>query len=168
MAELPDAHARALDSTRSIFAGIGPDQWSLPTPCADWDVRTLGIHVVAGNWWAAELGAGKTIEEVGDRLDGDVLGDDPLAAYDASAKVAAAVFQVPGAMSAPCAVSYGPVPGRDLLRPPPARRAGPRLGSRGGDGAGRARWIPSWSRTASPWWSPRWSCSSGVACSTPT
>ena len=111
MAELPESHARALADTRTIFAGIGGDQWGLPTPCADWDVRELAIHVVAGNWWAAELGSGKTIAEVGDRLDGDVLGDDPLAAYDASLAPAAAVFRVPGAMEAPCAVSYGPVPG---------------------------------------------------------
>jgi uncharacterized protein (TIGR03086 family) len=54
---------------------------------------------------------GKTIDEVGDRLDGDVLGDDPLGAYDASAARAASVFQHPGALEAPCAVSYGPVPG---------------------------------------------------------
>jgi len=48
---------------------------------------------------------------VGDRLDGDVLGTDPLRTYDDSALVAAAVFRAPGAMEAPCAVSYGPVPG---------------------------------------------------------
>ena len=57
------------------------------------------------------LVAGKTIDEVGDRYDGDVLGDDPAAAYDRSAKEAAAAFNATGAMQAPCAVSYGPVPG---------------------------------------------------------
>ena len=45
------------------------------------------------------------------RLDGDLLGDDPAAAYAASAAAAAAVFRRPGALDAPCAVSYGPVPG---------------------------------------------------------
>ena len=44
-------------------------------------------------------------------LDGDVLGDDPVAAYDGSAEAAAAAFEAPGALDAPCAVSYGPVPG---------------------------------------------------------
>ena len=67
--------------------------------------------MVSGNLWAAELGAGATIEEVGGRLDGDVLGSDALVAYDASAQLAAATFEVPGALEAPCAVSYGPVPG---------------------------------------------------------
>jgi hypothetical protein len=77
-----------------------------------WDVRALVNHVVAGNLWAAELAAGATISEVGDHLDGDALGTDPLGAYDASAKAAAAVFAIPGTLKAPYAVSYGPVPGR--------------------------------------------------------
>jgi uncharacterized protein (TIGR03086 family) len=110
-AQLPQLHRRALDATRHVIAGIDPGQWDRPTPCADWDVRALLNHVVSGNLWAAELGAGATIEGVGDRLDGDVLGDDALTAYEASAKLAAATFEAPGALDAPCAVSYGPVPG---------------------------------------------------------
>jgi len=109
--DLPSLHRSALDFIRPTIAAIAPEQMSLPTPCAGWDVRALLNHLVAGNYWAAELGAGGTIEDVGDRLDGDVLGDDPLEAYDASAKVAADAFDAPGAMQAPCAVSYGPVPG---------------------------------------------------------
>src|SRR5205823_10809569 len=76
-----------------------------------WDVRALVNHVVSGNLWAAELAAGRTIEYVGDRLDGDVLGPDPAGSYAASAMAAAAAFRAPGALDAPCAVSYGPVPG---------------------------------------------------------
>jgi uncharacterized protein (TIGR03086 family) len=109
--DLPAVHDQALAATRAIVAGVGDDQWSLPTPCAGWDVREVVNHIVTGNFWAAELASGKTIEEVGDRLDGDVLGADPLGAYDASATAASAVFSEPGAMQAPCAVSYGPVPG---------------------------------------------------------
>ena len=111
MDELPELHARALDATRALVAGIGRTQWGDPTPDVEWDVRFLFNHIVTGNWWAGELGAGATIESVGDRLDGDVLGADPTAAYDESAAVAAAVFRAPGAMERPCAVSYGPVPG---------------------------------------------------------
>ena len=79
--------------------------------CGDWDVRALVNHIVSGNLWVPELVGGKSIADVGDRLDGDVLGDDPVAAYDASADVAAAAFRAPGAMDAPVGVSYGPVPG---------------------------------------------------------
>jgi uncharacterized protein (TIGR03086 family) len=109
--DLPEAHAAALSTTRDFVAGVDGNQWSDSTPCADWNVRALVNHIVSGNFWAAELGAGKTIDEVGDRLDGDVLGDDPTATYLDSAGLAAAVFRAPGAMERPCAVSYGPVPG---------------------------------------------------------
>ena len=111
MDELTALHRRALDATGRIVANVGADQWSSPTPCRDWDVRALANHVVSGNLWAAELAAGKTIGEVGDRLDGDVLGADPAGAYHESADAAARAFEAPGALDAPCAVSYGPVPG---------------------------------------------------------
>src|SRR3954454_21097321 len=104
-------HRQALDATAGIVAGTRLDQMSDPTPDGDWDVRTLLNHVIAGNYWAAELTAGKTIEEVGDRLDGDLVANDPMAAWEPSAKAAAAAFEAPGALQAPCAVSYGPVPG---------------------------------------------------------
>jgi uncharacterized protein (TIGR03086 family) len=91
--------------------GVSPDQMGHSTPCDDWDVRTLLNHIVSGNWWAGELMAGRTIAEVGDKYDGDVVGDDPAAAYRASADAAAAAFNQPGAMDLPAAVSYGPVPG---------------------------------------------------------
>jgi uncharacterized protein (TIGR03086 family) len=109
--DLPELHAQALAATGRLVAAVTPDQLANDTPCEGWDVRTLLNHVVSGNWWAKELAGGKTIEEVGDRLDGDVLGDEPSVAYDASAAAAAAAFRAPGAMDAPCAVSYGPVPG---------------------------------------------------------
>jgi uncharacterized protein (TIGR03086 family) len=92
-------------------AGIDRGQFGEPTPCADWNVEELLNHVVSGNWWASELARGATIEGVGSRLDGDQLGGDPLDAYDRSAEAAAAAFDAPGALDAPCAVSYGPVPG---------------------------------------------------------
>jgi uncharacterized protein (TIGR03086 family) len=111
MTDIADLHAQALDATGHVVGGVAADRWHAATPCADWDARALVNHLVAGNLWAAELAAGGTIEGVGSRLDGDVLGDDPAAAYAESAAAAAAAFRSPGALDAPCAVSYGPVPG---------------------------------------------------------
>ena len=111
MADIAELHAQALDGTGRVVAGIPANRWPSATPCDGWDVHALLNHLVAGNLWAAELAAGGTIEGVGDRLDGDLLGADPTGAYAASAAAAAAVFRRPGAMDAPCAVSYGPVPG---------------------------------------------------------
>ena len=111
MTDITELHAQALDATGRVVGGVEADRWHAATPCADWDARALVNHLVAGNLWAAELAAGGTIEGVGTRLDGDVLGDNPAAAYAESAALAAAVFRRPGALDAPCAVSYGPVPG---------------------------------------------------------
>jgi uncharacterized protein (TIGR03086 family) len=109
--DIAELHARALAATSTIVRGIAADQLDRPTPCEGWDVRGLLDHVVGGNRWVVELVGGKTIEEVGDRLDGDQLGDDLVAAYESSAKAAADAFFAPGALQAPVAVSYGPVPG---------------------------------------------------------
>lgn len=111
MSDIAKYHREALAVTRRTVAGISSDQFNASTPCGEWDVRGLLNHLVAGNWWASELAQGKTIEDVGTRLDGDIVGDDPLGAYDRSAEAAAAAFEAPGALDAPCAVSYGPVPG---------------------------------------------------------
>ena len=111
MTDIAELHAQALSATGRLVRGVPADRWHTPTPCADWDAHALVNHLVSGNLWAAELAAGGTIEGVGSRLDGDLLGDDPAEAYEQSAAAAAAVFRRPGALDAPCAVSYGPVPG---------------------------------------------------------
>ena len=108
---LPELHARALDDTRAVVAGIAADQWNQPSVLDGMSVKDLLHHVVYGNLWVVPLVAGRTIDEVGDELEGDLLGSDPLAAYDRSSAAAAAAFMRPGAMTDMVAVSYGPVPG---------------------------------------------------------
>ena len=74
----------ALDETyrRSVEFWKGtvesaPGDWSAPTPCTDWNVRTLVNHVVGEDRWTKPLVDGRTIAEVGDAFDGDLLGEDP-------------------------------------------------------------------------------------------
>ncbi len=50
------------------IAAVRPDQWNNDTPCGEWDVRDVTNHLIYENLWAVELFAGKTIDEVGDRL----------------------------------------------------------------------------------------------------
>jgi uncharacterized protein (TIGR03086 family) len=109
--DINSLHRQALDATGRLVANVQPEQMDATTPCDGWSVRELLNHLVAGNLWAAELGSGKTIDAVGTALDGDLLGTDATAAYAHSAELAAEVFERPGALDQPCAVSYGPVPG---------------------------------------------------------
>lgn len=88
---------------------IPDDGWGAPTPCRKWDVRTLVNHVCGEQLWAPHLVDGETIEQVGDRYDGDVLGDDPKATFRAAADASAAAFQ--GAdLDALVHLSFGDVP----------------------------------------------------------
>lgn len=84
--DVVELHRRASAEFVRQVAAVRPEQWSNPTPCADWDVRTLVNHVVGEERWTVPLMAGQTIQDVGDSLDGDLLGDDPAAAAASAAE----------------------------------------------------------------------------------
>jgi uncharacterized protein (TIGR03086 family) len=83
-----EMHRRTVDWWTSRLAAVGDDQWSGLTPCSDWDVRELVNHVTGEDLWTVPLLEGRTIEEVGDRYDGDLLGDSPVAAGQSAAGAA--------------------------------------------------------------------------------
>lgn len=47
MTEVSQRYRRVADGFGARLAGVKADQWVLPTPCGDWDVRSLVAHVVA-------------------------------------------------------------------------------------------------------------------------
>jgi len=108
-----DLYRRASDTFGANVHRVRPDQWDLPTPCTEWDVRTLVNHVVGENRWAVPLFGGGSIAEVGDRFDGDLLGADPMAAWDESAAEALAVIDEMGATERTVHLSFGDFPGRE-------------------------------------------------------
>jgi uncharacterized protein (TIGR03086 family) len=92
--ELNELYRRTVESWSARVRAVGEDQWDRPTPCSEWTVRDLVNHVTGENLWTAPLVQGSTIEEVGDRFDGDLLGDDPSGtALDAAAEAVAAVAE---------------------------------------------------------------------------
>jgi len=76
-----EIYRRAVEEFGRRVEGVEDDQWSNTTPCTDWDVRDLVNHVISEDKWVVPLLAGQTIEEVGDRYDGDLLGDDPQGSW---------------------------------------------------------------------------------------
>lgn len=103
--------ATALDATGALVAAVRTDQWSAPTPCADWSVRELLNHLVGGNAAFAAILTGRTPP---DRA-ADHLGDDPAAAYRAAGEALRAAFDEPGVLERVVSVPIGPVPGRVAL-----------------------------------------------------
>lgn len=87
--------------------GARSEQWHNATPCTEWDVRALVNHLVIEQLWAPLLLDGATVEDVGDRFDGDQLGDDPVAAWASAAAAAREAFAAPGALRRFVELSYG-------------------------------------------------------------
>jgi uncharacterized protein (TIGR03086 family) len=95
-------------------AQIGDDDWAAPTPNADWDVRTLVAHVADEQLWAPPLLAGRTIEDIGDSIPSDPLGQFPAAALEESfAGMTAALGDLD--LDAPVQLSFGEVPAQEYL-----------------------------------------------------
>lgn len=107
-----DLHRRACERFARYVGEVGP-RWTAPTPCAGWDVRTLVNHVVAEELWTPPLMEGRTIAEVGDRFDGDVLGADPAAACDDAAAAAIQAVCAEAALERTVHLSFGDVPGEE-------------------------------------------------------
>ena len=110
MMELLEAHGNALAGFDEVVGRIQPDDWSRPTPCSEWTVRDLVNHLVYEQLWVPDLLAGTTVAEIGDRFDGDVLGDDPVGRWRASSRAAREAWLQPGTLEREVHLGRGPVP----------------------------------------------------------
>jgi uncharacterized protein (TIGR03086 family) len=86
------------------------EQWSAPTPCTEWDLRALVNHVAGEYLWVPEMLAGRTVADVGSRLDGDLLGDNPVQALITAQQRAVAAVEEPDALSRTVHLSFGDTP----------------------------------------------------------
>ncbi|MFI7602895.1 TIGR03086 family metal-binding protein [Actinoplanes sp. NPDC049681] len=94
----------AAERVGRLIAGVKPDQWGDPTPCAGWDVQALVSHLVLGNV-----------------VDVSALTARPMtfrslqAGFDESAADLAAAFRAPGALDRTVEVPFGRVSGAVAL-----------------------------------------------------
>ncbi len=103
-------HRRAVEDFAAKVTQVSVDQWSQPTPCSEWDVRALVNHVAYEERWTRPIVEGQTIEEVGTAFDGDLLGDDPVAAVAAAGSEAAAAVDDRVRAGELVHLSFGDVP----------------------------------------------------------
>src|SRR5437899_5267197 len=75
MPDVKELYRRALERFGRHVHQVRDDQWNGPTPCTEWDVRVLVNHLVSENLWMPPMLDGRKIADVGDRFDGDLLGE---------------------------------------------------------------------------------------------
>jgi uncharacterized protein (TIGR03086 family) len=95
---------------------IDLDQWELSTPCAEWTVRDLVNHIVYEEHWSIPLLEGATVEAVGDRFEGDLLGKDPLEVLTDAAHGAQEAVVAIGVMEHQVHLSFGDTPAEEYVR----------------------------------------------------
>ncbi|HZU14367.1 MAG TPA: TIGR03086 family metal-binding protein [Chloroflexota bacterium] len=102
---------RALDETGRIITGIRADQWKGPTPCEEWDVRTVVGHLVRGNQNTAAVAEGRPRDPnpIAD------VGADPVRAYHESAETVMRVWRQAGRLDEDYPTPLGMFPGHRLL-----------------------------------------------------
>lgn len=103
---------RAVAQTQSIIAAVRPEQAGLPTPCSEWDVRTLLSHMVGGVTRSALVGEGADALSLPPFAG---TGEDWAAEYRAAGERAAAAWADDAKLDAVFAVPWGKVPGRVAL-----------------------------------------------------
>ena len=101
MSEIPPVVAdcdRTFAAVQRLVDAVQPDQWTAPTPCADWNIRQLLNHVANGNVVFAGVadrtrpsGPVSPEERAVDRL-----GDDPAAGFRATGERMHDAFLTPG------------------------------------------------------------------------
>lgn len=96
-----------LDAVGVLVSAVEPEQFDRPTPCADWDVRTLLNHLVWENLLWASLADGAPRSD----FTADHIGADHVAAFRSASRAARSAFGRPGMLDQ----RYGPAPGRRLV-----------------------------------------------------
>lgn len=119
-----DAFVIADEALAAVIDRIGDDQWTMPIPAwfltggaqGDRDLRAIVNYHAYDDAWVPDVLAGKTMAEVGDAFDGDLLGDDPRASFHAvvgRATAAARQLEDPDRV---VHLSYGDFPAREYLK----------------------------------------------------
>jgi uncharacterized protein (TIGR03086 family) len=104
-----DVFAKAVQQATSCVRHVNESHLQNPTPCSEWDLGALLNHMVYELLWVPEIIRGKTVQDVGDLYEGDVLRSNPQATWQHVADAAlAAVHNSKESQIAH--VSYGDVP----------------------------------------------------------
>lgn len=99
---------------RDLLANTTPEQLDNATPCSQWTVRDLANHMVGGGTAFGQALKGEPMEMFEGPMP-DLLGDDPVAAWDGAVKTFSEGIDSPGALERDVALPFGTFPGSVVL-----------------------------------------------------
>ena len=80
-----------LAQATDVVTRVEPSQFDQPTPDTEWDVRQLAGHMLSELSWLPDLLTGQTVEAVGTKYDGDLIGSDLAGNWQTRADLASAM-----------------------------------------------------------------------------
>ncbi len=113
---------KALEQTTATIKWVERRHYKNDTPCAEWNCKMLVNHMLYELSWVPDLLAGKTVKQVGNKYDGDLLGNDHIKSWQKAADAALSAVNKAD-LNDEVHLSYGDVPashyiseiGTDLL-----------------------------------------------------
>jgi uncharacterized protein (TIGR03086 family) len=110
--------AKCLEQATAVVKQVREADMANATPCTEWNVRDLAGHMLYELTWVPEIIAGRTIDEVGNKYEGDLFDDDAqdlIVQWErAAARADRAVMEVDPEATAH--LSYGDVSVDDYLQ----------------------------------------------------
>lgn len=106
-----EAFDRATVTATAVVNGITDDQYALPTPCAEWNVRGVLNHLVTVSMMVEAVVAGRAHPD--QRL--DHLGSDPKATFAATLAANHSTLRTPGLMERVVSTPVGERPGSVMV-----------------------------------------------------
>ena len=117
-----DVFILADEALKNVVDQIRDDQWDSLVP-DDMSPRQPGVTLrriinyhAYDDAWVPDVLAGKTIEEVGDKYDGDLLGDHPKLSFAALAETAVLAVRAFDDLDRTVHLWYGDYPAREYLK----------------------------------------------------
>lgn len=112
--DVVERYVAALASFGEQVRDVQDHEWDLPTPCGDWDVRSVVAHVVLGESQIAPLVAGESLSS-GSEVDTSIVGTHPMSVWRGTAIAAISAAKSPDMTEATLDHPQGQIRGGTLL-----------------------------------------------------
>jgi uncharacterized protein (TIGR03086 family) len=112
-----DALGASAERVLELVGQIRPEQWSNPTPCTEWNVRTLVGHMIVSRQGCCELLKGASAANYVSMYEKqtEAAGSDPVTTLKSGVRSVRAAFAEPGALERTVHHPIGDIPGSRLL-----------------------------------------------------